>query len=135
MVFQPIVDLTTGRVVAVEALARFDCEPRRTPDAWFAEAQEVGLGAKAELAAIDAALASLDDLPHDVVMTVNASPMTTLSNALDARLAQVPGDRIVVELTEHDRIDDYQAVLAALEGLRERVYVSRSTTPAPATTA
>jgi EAL domain-containing protein (putative c-di-GMP-specific phosphodiesterase class I)/FixJ family two-component response regulator len=120
MVFQPIVDLTTGRVVAVEALARFDCEPRRPPDVWFAEAQEVGLGATAELAAIDAALASLNDLPADIVLTFNASPMTTLSNALDARLDRVQGDRVVVELTEHDRIDDYEAVLAALEGLRAR---------------
>src|SRR5262245_55308558 len=44
MVFQPIVDLGSGWVVALEALARFPSEPRRTPDLWFAEAHDVGLG-------------------------------------------------------------------------------------------
>jgi EAL domain-containing protein (putative c-di-GMP-specific phosphodiesterase class I) len=102
----------------VEALARFDCKPRRPPDEWFAEARDVGLGAEAELAAIDAALASFDDLPAEMVLAVNASPATVLSGVLDECLGRVPGHRIVLELTEHDRIDDYEAVLAGLERLR-----------------
>ena len=63
MVFQPIVDLLTSRIIGAEALARFSCEPRRGPDAWFAEAAEVGLGVELELTAIDAAIARLDSLP------------------------------------------------------------------------
>ena len=38
MVFQPIVELSSGTTVGVEALARFGTEPRRGPDQWFADA-------------------------------------------------------------------------------------------------
>jgi EAL domain-containing protein (putative c-di-GMP-specific phosphodiesterase class I) len=120
MVFQPIVDLASGRIVAVEALARFDCDPQRPPDVWFAEAQEVGLGVELELAAIDAALAALEGFDLELVVTVNASPMTTLNGGLAASLDRIRGDRIVLELTEHNRIDDYEAVRTALDGLRSR---------------
>ena len=63
VVFQPIAELGTGRVVGAEALARFECEPRRPPDEWFAEAAEVGLGVELELAAVGAALRALDGFP------------------------------------------------------------------------
>ena len=39
IVFQPIVELATGGVIGVEALARFAPEPVRPPDEWFAEAR------------------------------------------------------------------------------------------------
>ncbi len=48
MAYQPIVHLQSGAVVGVEALARFEHEPRRGPDAWFAEAGTVGLLADLE---------------------------------------------------------------------------------------
>src|SRR5207247_4502474 len=38
IVYQPIVDLVNNRLAGVEALARFDVEPNRTPDVWFADA-------------------------------------------------------------------------------------------------
>ena len=56
-VFQPIVELATGRAGGYEALARFDAEPRRGPDEWFAQAHRVGLGAELEALALRAALA------------------------------------------------------------------------------
>src|SRR5665811_2480457 len=56
MVFQPIADLDTGRILGVEALARFSCEPRRPPNEWFAEAALVGRGADLELAAVRVAV-------------------------------------------------------------------------------
>lgn len=118
MVFQPIYELEQGRIVAVEALARFDVEPARTPDVWFAEASLAGLGLELELAAIDAALAHLHELPGDCPMTVNASPDTAASPEFAARLTPEIGRRLVLELTEHERVRDYDAVGAALDALR-----------------
>jgi hypothetical protein len=61
MVYQPIVELTSGTIVGVEALARFAEKPRRMPEAWFAEASRVGLLAELELAAVDRAITTLPE--------------------------------------------------------------------------
>jgi EAL domain-containing protein (putative c-di-GMP-specific phosphodiesterase class I) len=117
MVFQPIVDLLTSRVVGVEALARFSAQPHRPPDEWFAEAAVAGLGIDLELLAVSVAVAHLDQLPDDTYLSVNVSPRT----ALDARLAETVGAaaaRIVLELTEHAAVDQYDDLLAALAELR-----------------
>jgi len=120
MVYQPIVDLHTGQIVGVEALARFDTDPLRTPDVWFAEAAEVGLGIDLELAAIDAALAGIEKLPRDVLLSLNVSPETAINPRLVESLARVAGPRIVLELTEHSRIDDYETLVRALDVLRHQ---------------
>ena len=118
MEFQPIVDLNSGDIVGAEALARFTCEPRQRPDEWFAEAAAAGLGVELEIAAISLALARLDDLAPDVTLSVNASPSTVLSDRLRDVLATPAASRVVVELTEHARVDDYDAVRTATEALR-----------------
>lgn len=117
MVFQPIVDLVTSRVVGVEALARFSAQPQRRPDEWFAEAAVAGLGTELELLAVGLAVAHLDQLPDDTYLSVNVSPRT----ALDERLAEklrTSAARIVLELTEHAPVDQYDDLLAALGELR-----------------
>jgi EAL domain-containing protein (putative c-di-GMP-specific phosphodiesterase class I) len=118
MVFQPIVDLATGRTIGVEALARFDAEPQRTPDVWFDEAAGVGLGADLELAAISAAVAQLDALPPGLLLSVNTSPATAMDPRFSEVLRPFASPRLVLELTEHQRVADYGALLAAIEELR-----------------
>lgn len=118
MAFQPIVDLATDAVVGVEALARFAGPPHRPPDEWFAEAAAVGLGTDLELAAVRAALAAVDRFPHEIFVSVNVSPATTVSPELATLVADAPAHRVVVELTEHHRIDCYDALLGALDRLR-----------------
>jgi EAL domain-containing protein (putative c-di-GMP-specific phosphodiesterase class I)/AmiR/NasT family two-component response regulator len=120
MSFQPIADLATGDVVGVEALARFGCEPRRPPNEWFAEADEIDRGAELELVAIAVALGHFDQLPDGVFMAVNTSPATATSAQLEAVLAPYPAERVVLELTEHTRIDDYDALLTVLGRFRRR---------------
>jgi EAL domain-containing protein (putative c-di-GMP-specific phosphodiesterase class I) len=52
-------------------------------------------------------------------MSVNISPATVLEPELTHVLEGVQADRIVLELTEHTRIDDYEPLLATLERLRD----------------
>jgi EAL domain-containing protein (putative c-di-GMP-specific phosphodiesterase class I) len=117
--FQPIFDLLDCRIVSLEALARFWTEPMRPPSAWFAEATEVGLGVELELAAMRAALLRLDEFPADVAIALNVSPATALDPRFCELLLDV-AERVVIEITEHAQVDDYDALRAALAPLRER---------------
>jgi EAL domain-containing protein (putative c-di-GMP-specific phosphodiesterase class I) len=119
VVFQPICELGARRLAGVEALARFDEPPRRGPAQWFAEAAEVGLLHELEMAAIGEALAHLPELPTDVYLALNASPPTAASGELRDALAASEPERIVVEITEHAPIEDYEALNAALARLRD----------------
>ncbi len=116
-VFQPIVDLQAARVIGAEALARFPAEPLR-PDIWFAEAESVGLGIALELAAVNAALSRFDELPDDVYLSVNASPALMRNEDFVVLLGSVDTRRIVVELTEHAEVDDYEELGAAIDRVR-----------------
>jgi len=75
-VYQPIVNLRTGRVVGVEAFARFRDGAGVSPMARLGEAQEIGLRRELELAAVRAAVASADLLPPAWFLAVNVSPAT-----------------------------------------------------------
>lgn len=118
MVVQPVVDLTTGRVTSVEALARFPMAPFRTPDLWFAEAHRVGLGVELELAAVDRALALLDGLPPGLGLSLNVGPAAVLDPRLAGALGAHDGRRCTVEVTEHDAVSDYEPVIRSLDALR-----------------
>jgi EAL domain-containing protein (putative c-di-GMP-specific phosphodiesterase class I) len=120
MVFQPIVDLTRGTIVGVEALARFGTEPDRTPDSWFDEAGEAGLRTDLEMLAVAAALAQLEAIPGNAYLSVNASPQTVMSPGFQTLLDGPMGGRVVVEITEHAEVEDYAALKRALDGLRLR---------------
>lgn len=120
MVFQPVADLTTGDLVGAEALARFACEPGRPPNEWFAEADAIGRGVELELDAVTAALDQLHRLPPGTFLAVNVSPATATSAEFDTLIAGHPAERVVLELTEHTRVDDYDALLSTLDGLRRR---------------
>ena len=120
MMFQPIVDLATGSIVGAEALARFTCQPHRPPNEWFAEAAQIGRGTELELTAIAAALDQLHSLPPAAFLAVNASPATAISAHLTTLLARHPAERVVLEITEHVRVDDYPTLLASLEPLSQQ---------------
>jgi EAL domain-containing protein (putative c-di-GMP-specific phosphodiesterase class I) len=117
--FQPVFDLVDCKIVSLEALARFWTEPMRSPSTWFAEANDVGLGVELELAAIRSALQRLDDFPPGVAIALNVSPTTALDPAFCELLFDV-AERVVIEITEHAQVDDYEALQAALAPLRER---------------
>jgi EAL domain-containing protein (putative c-di-GMP-specific phosphodiesterase class I)/CheY-like chemotaxis protein len=117
MAFQPICSLA-GETVGAEALARFACEPLRGPEAWFAEADEAGLRLELELAAARTALAALPDLPEPLYLTINVAPLTLADAAFPQLLEQSDAARVVIEITEHAAIDDYEDMRRTLTGIR-----------------
>jgi EAL domain-containing protein (putative c-di-GMP-specific phosphodiesterase class I) len=118
IVFQSIAQLDPRRTIGYEALARFDHEPIRPPDLWFADAADVGLGVELELAALRAALQQLPSLDADAFLTLNISPATAITPQLTALLARHPQHRLVLEITEHAQVENYDRLLDALSRLR-----------------
>jgi EAL domain-containing protein (putative c-di-GMP-specific phosphodiesterase class I) len=117
VVLQPIVSLRTGERVGSEALSRFPKEWGMAPDVVFEQAHSVGRGARLELMALERAAATLDLVTGYVAM--NVSPETLLDPECQQLFARVPADRLLIELSEHDPVEDYAALSAALAPLRE----------------
>ncbi len=114
-VFQPIVDLRTREPVGYEALTRFGSS--QPPDVVFANAWSVGRGVELELATLEAAVEASRRLPAGLWLDINLSPRLLLeSDRIRHILAEV-GRPIVVEITEHDVIGDYEAVRDAVRQL------------------
>ncbi|MGZ5213939.1 MAG: EAL domain-containing protein, partial [Actinomycetota bacterium] len=118
IVYQPIVALSSGVIVGVEALARFAFAPQRTPDRWFAEAVEIGLGTELQVLAVTRALPALDQLPDEVCLGVNVDPTTAVSPGFAEAVEGWPAERIVIELTEHAPPSDYPSLRETLDGFR-----------------
>ncbi|MET7244188.1 EAL domain-containing protein [Methylobacterium sp. EM32] len=136
MVFQPIYRTADGGLAAFEALARFAPSPGRHPatrsdparespasegpDAWFADAAEVGLGEELEFLALRKALRALPALAPGIRLSLNLSPAALASPRLAEAMAGAALDRVVIELTEHAAVASYEALRAVLEPYRRR---------------
>jgi EAL domain-containing protein (putative c-di-GMP-specific phosphodiesterase class I)/CheY-like chemotaxis protein len=120
LVFQPIFDLRTRAVVGAEALSRFTIAPPRPPDAWFRDAVEVGMANLLECAAAGSALAGQPRLPRGAYLAINLSPATIVDPLFAGLFSGAPVDRVVVEITEHARVDDYDLLAQSLRPHRER---------------
>jgi EAL domain-containing protein (putative c-di-GMP-specific phosphodiesterase class I) len=97
VVLQPIVSLATGERVG-------------------AEAHSIGRGDELELLALERAAAHLDAVGGYVAM--NVSPATLLTAPCRDLLGRLPLDRILLELSEHDPVEDYAALTTALAPFR-----------------
>lgn len=119
VVFQTVHDVATGKVMGVEALARFPCEPFQ-PDAFFAQAATMGLGIELETAIVARVLGLVPELPDDIFVAVNISPAALLAAPWTQLLGNVDPSRIVLEITEHDAVQDYGALDEVLDICRAR---------------
>lgn len=120
IVFQPIWSIHENRIRGYEALSRFDTDPYYPPDVWFSEAAEVGLQEYLELLAFEKALGHLDRIPDDCFLSINASPELILSGAVSRQLMKHSSHRVIVEVTEHSRIKDYQEFKDAIHLIRRQ---------------
>ncbi|GAC1664573.1 MAG: hypothetical protein NVS9B8_05040 [Candidatus Limnocylindrales bacterium] len=119
--FQPIVDLFDGTVAGHEALTRF--ADGRPPNLVFEEMAQAGLGVELEVVCLRAAIEASLSLPADTYLSLNASPDLIRSGELDGLLAGA-GRPIVLEVTEHVAIADYDRMRASLKVLGSGVRVA-----------
>ena len=125
IVQQPIHALGSGLPVGAECLARFPDMEVRGPDCWFNEASEVGLAVELEMLAIRQALASAAHVPPDCYVSINASPEVVLSGELLAALeTQTGGRKFVIELTEHQQVEDFGRMHAALAAIKQHARIA-----------
>jgi diguanylate cyclase (GGDEF)-like protein/PAS domain S-box-containing protein len=124
--YQPLIDLTTGRITGFEALVRWP-HPERgmiSPAEFIPVAEETGLinglgGLMLRRACADAAL-----WPDDVRVAVNLSPLqfrvgNLLSVVMDAlKQSGLPAKRLELEITETLLLEKSGQVLATLHALR-----------------
>jgi EAL domain-containing protein (putative c-di-GMP-specific phosphodiesterase class I) len=121
-VFQPIVELRGARIIGFEALTRF--HDGTSPENRFAEASALDRGIELEAATLLAALDAAPSLPRTAWLSVNVSPPLVLAPGILEEAVDAARRPLVLELTEHDRIDDYRLLRRALDRLGDNVRLS-----------
>ena len=119
---QPIVALNKplATPTGYEALARFQTSPYEAPTVWLERAAAAGLQLELELSCVRAALQHMPELPAAAYLAVNVSPETLVSDEFARLLPDGDANRVVVEVTEHGVVREYDMLLRAIGGLRER---------------
>jgi diguanylate cyclase (GGDEF)-like protein/PAS domain S-box-containing protein len=123
-VFQPIVELDTGRVVAYEALARGPQGPLERPDRLFAAAREAGRLAELDAVCRAAALSGALEvgLRAPLTLFVNVEPEVLDRAPMEELLAiaqAAPGGlRVVLEITERALATRPAELLRTVERVR-----------------
>jgi EAL domain-containing protein (putative c-di-GMP-specific phosphodiesterase class I) len=121
IVYQPMFQLSDMTLIGAEALARFKEEPQRAPDKWFMEADEVGLKTQLEVKAARSALARYRSLwkrgPLHY-LGINSSPETISEGRMLEIIEGFPAEKIILEITEHDYVENYDDFSYALAPLR-----------------
>lgn len=116
---QPIVALSTGFVAGYELLSRFEGPWRASPDVWFAAAQHWGDNPALQARVLHKAIAARADLPPNTFLTVNIDPHLLADDQVaDALLRGGDLSRLVLELTEHTRVDAGGRAMTVLDRAR-----------------
>ncbi|MGZ6772755.1 MAG: EAL domain-containing protein, partial [Mycobacteriaceae bacterium] len=120
MALQPIVDLGTDTVCGYEALARFPASYGWSTDRWFDVAANVGLGTALESSAVHAAIKLLPRIPAGLSLAINVSaPALLASSSIAPMFTGSHATRLVLEVTEHQRIAEPLRLSAVLDGVRK----------------
>lgn len=129
--YQPIVDIATGRVASVEALARWHHRERGaiSPELFVAVAEEVGVGSELlacllDHAARDFPAIAASDQAGAVALAINVSSSQLRSERLTAAIGELvgqldlPPERVIIEISESALSGAAGAYLARVTELR-----------------
>ena len=113
-VFQPIVDLRSGRVLGFEGLIRPDpAGPLPDTNRLFAAAAASGRTVELDLACIAAVIEGARTIGPDQLLTLNLSPRTLEVKDFDPAWllsglvrAGISPSRVILEVTEREEVDD-----------------------------
>lgn len=126
--FQPIVELKNGHVMGHESLIRGPAgSPLRAPDALFQAARQEGLSLELEQACLVEGLRAwaghaqeqrlfLNLSAKAIVSLIERLSLTGLMKALAS--AEIAPAALVIEITEHEHVNDLPALIAAANSLR-----------------
>ena len=128
IVYQPIVEPSTGDPVGAEALVRWNREGHvRMPDEFIGEAERGGMIVAIDRTVLTKVVHALGDMPDDRpgFISLNLSARNFLEDDLTDLFAQtlavarLRSDRLVVEITETALIRDPPGTIRQLAALRE----------------
>ena len=125
-VFQPVIDLRNGEVLAFEGLTRLpDGTPFRDPGVLFEAAEAAGRTYELDLACVTSILDAARTIDRRVGLSLNLSPRTLETpefapGPFVARLSMAGWDpaRVIIELTERDAVQDIDHLRRVLDRLR-----------------
>jgi diguanylate cyclase (GGDEF)-like protein/PAS domain S-box-containing protein len=130
--YQPVVQLSTGRISSVEALARWQCADGTVvaPDVFVLLAEELGLAGRLTELVLDTALGQFrrwEDralVTPSMTLSINVSPIELGDASCSDRIADAlehhrldPG-RLGLEITEHRLAADLDTAVKTIERLR-----------------
>lgn len=128
MAFQPIVEVTTGRIVAYEALLRTEEPSLRRPDLFLGVAERLGRVQEVGRMVRAAVARAAADAPRGADLFVNLHGVELNDEQLFAPTSPLAklADRVVLEITERvalDRVADAPTRVAMLRKLGYRIAV------------
>ncbi|WP_260482251.1 putative bifunctional diguanylate cyclase/phosphodiesterase [Sphingomicrobium flavum] len=126
--FEPQVDLSTGKIVGFEVLARWNhpISGMVMPDRFIPIAEENGLIDQLSEEIFVAALLAAREWPHDIRISINVSPTQLADSWLAQKLVRMltetgfPAERLMVEITESSLFSDLELARAIVSSLKNQ---------------
>ncbi len=118
-VFQSVVRLANRKPVGYEALTRFADGSR--PDERFAQANAADMSVRFETACLQSQLEAATWLPAGAWLSLNVSPALAMAVVPLVSAVELADRDVVLEITEHVAIGDYEMLDKALNLVRGRV--------------